>query len=378
MGDLTVETTGVDDLENISDEDFAKLTDVPGAAQTEETVEETTVETSSSTPESNPPEDSTTTEEKQSEETSSTEVPSESTETTSETPADTTTVPVTVDYEAEYKKILAPFKANGVDLQIRNAEDAIQLMQMGAGYHKKMATLKPARKAVKLLEKHNLLDPEKLNYLIDLADKKPEAISRLLKDARLDPLDVNLNDEKPYTPTPRTVTDIELELDNVLEDIQHTPTYNKTLTVLTQDWDETSQKAVATTPHVIKLINGHMQDGTFDKVMGAVNYERSLGRLQGVSDFEAYKAVGDVLYKQGLITVPNQSVPVTPQPISTPAVSQPNQSTVQETARQKSKQAARPTKASGPTGTQAMSLAALSDMSDADFEKLSLKDLQIS
>ena len=92
-----------------------------------------------------------------------------------DTEGESSDVPV-VDYKAEYEKLLAPFKANGTDMQAQSVEDAIQLMQMGAGFHKKIAALKPAMKQVKLLEKHGLLDEDKLNYLIDLANKKPEAI----------------------------------------------------------------------------------------------------------------------------------------------------------------------------------------------------------
>ena len=66
-----------------------------------------------------------------------------------ETPSDAQVV----DYEAEYKKLMTPFKANGVDMQIQSIDDAIQLMQMGAGFHKKMSALKPAMRQMKLLEK---------------------------------------------------------------------------------------------------------------------------------------------------------------------------------------------------------------------------------
>lgn len=94
------------------------------------------------------------------------------------------TADTAVDYKTEYEKIMAPFKANGMDMQAKSVEDAIQLMQMGAGFHKKMAALKPAMRQMKLLEKHGLLDDEKLNYLIDLSNKNPEAIKQLLKDSQ--------------------------------------------------------------------------------------------------------------------------------------------------------------------------------------------------
>lgn len=378
--------TELHDFDNMSDEDFVQLENPPA----NETVDDSNGGNTSAEPD-NQDEDYTVDAQQDTQETdeqgeelpdtqpASEDIPVEDSEgkPNNESPAKESAADVpAMDYKAEYNKIMAPFKANGVELQIRNAEDAIRLMQMGAGFYDKMTALKPVRKTVKLLEKHNLLDPDKLNFLIDLADKKPEAITKLLRDSNIDPLDINLKDEVRYTPTQRTVSDIELELDNVLADIQYTPTYNKTLTVLTQDWDESSQNTIATTPNIIKVINGHMQDGTFDKVMGAVKYERSLGRLQGVSDFEAYKTMGDMLYQQGQLTLPEQPAVISQQSIPKPVVSKPEQPSVQDHSRQKSKQAARPTKATGSAGSQTMSLSALSEMSDEDFAKLSLKDLQ--
>lgn len=42
-------------------------------------------------------------------------------------------------------------------LQVKDADEAVQLMQMGANYTCKMQELQPARKTIMLLEKHDLL-----------------------------------------------------------------------------------------------------------------------------------------------------------------------------------------------------------------------------
>ena len=47
------------------------------------------------------------------------------------------------DYESAYKKVSEPFKANGVDIQVKEPDDIVRLMQMGANYQKKMSQLKP-------------------------------------------------------------------------------------------------------------------------------------------------------------------------------------------------------------------------------------------
>ncbi len=132
--------------------------------------------------------------------------------------------PAAFDYEAEYKRLLTPFKANGRDIAVNSVDDAIQLMQMGANYGKKMAGLKPNLKLMKLLENNGLLSEEKLSYLIDLDKKSPEAISKLVKDSGLDPMDLDTDKASAYKQTTYTVDEREIELDTVLDDIQGTPT----------------------------------------------------------------------------------------------------------------------------------------------------------
>ena len=73
------------------------------------------------------------------------------------------------DYESAYKKVSEPFKANGIDMQVKDPQDIVRLMQMGANYQKKMAQLKPNLKLIKMLEKNELLDEVKLHNLIDLS-----------------------------------------------------------------------------------------------------------------------------------------------------------------------------------------------------------------
>lgn len=43
-----------------------------------------------------------------------------------------------VDYKAGYEQIMALTKANGKTMQVKSVEEAIQLMQMGANYTRKM------------------------------------------------------------------------------------------------------------------------------------------------------------------------------------------------------------------------------------------------
>ncbi len=274
-----------------------------------------------------------------------------------------------VDYKVEYEKLLTPFNANGREMKVKNVDDAINLMKMGANYHKKMVGLKPSLKILKLLENNDLLDPTKINYLIDLHAKNPEAITKLLKDSNIDPLEVDLKKDTTYTPQTRTVSDTEIDLDAVLDDIKSTPTYAQTLNVITEQWDEASRGIISKNPHIIGLINEHISDGTYEKVTGAVNYERSLGRLQGISDLEAYKQIGDAMFA----AAPKPTVP-TPKAPETPQVTQQSKEKEQKRKERKRAASSTPTAKSTPDSTPFNPLS----LSDEEFEKFDITKLHFT
>jgi len=204
-----------------------------------------------------------------------------------------------VDYKTEYEKVFAPFKANGKDISVKSAEDAISLMQMGANYNKKMAALKPNLKLLKMLEKHELLDESKLSYLIDLDKKNPEAINKLVKDSGLDPMDFDAEKASEYKPKTYTVDEREMELDTVLGDLKDTPAYTRTLEVVGNKWDGASRQVIADAPQLLKVINGHITSGVYDIISTQVDQDRTFGRLDGLTDIEAYRKVGDAIQARG-------------------------------------------------------------------------------
>ena len=207
-----------------------------------------------------------------------------------------------VDYAAEYKRLIGtPIKANGKDITIDSVDDAIKLIQMGANYYKKVEQLKPAQKIVSMLEKAQLLDESKLSFAIDLLNKDPAAIQSLVGD--MDISDVLDERHNGYTPKDHTVSDVQLNLDNAINDVASTPTGHITLKVLGEQWDQASRQVVVSNPNIIGLINQHVADGTFDTVTREVEKRRMLGQIpQGLNDIEAYKFVGDQLYANGNAT----------------------------------------------------------------------------
>ena len=223
-----------------------------------------------------------------------------------------------VDFEAAYKRIMAPFKASKRMMQVDNIDDAIALMQKGADYHSKMKTLSPNLKVVSMLEKEGLLKQDKLNNLIDLAKKDPKAIAQLIKDSGIDPLDIDNDEDVNYKPNNYSVSDKEFAINQVIDDIKDTPSFDKTINILQREWDVESRKTVSENPAIISVINEHVFNGIYDKVISIVDRERALGRLSNVPDVEAYRLVAEDLQQNGTIgpevaskPSPKSSVPKT-------------------------------------------------------------------
>ena len=273
-----------------------------------------------------------------------------------------------IDFEAEYKRLLAPFKANGRDIAVKSVDDAIVLMQMGANYNKKMAALKPNLKLMKLLENNGLLSEDKIGFLIDLEKKNPAAINKLVKDSGIDPMDLDAEKASGYKQTAYTVDDREIELDTVLDEIQGTPSYNRTLEIVSTKWDAASKQVIAGSPQLLKVINGHVESGIYDLISKELESERLFGRLNGLSDIEAYRQVGDALHAKGAFnslaqgSSQNQQKPATPPVVVTPKPK------VEDDKLKDKRRAASSTKPAAPTSTP-KDFNPLA-MSDEEFNKL--------
>jgi hypothetical protein len=113
----------------------------------------------------------------------------------------------TINYEEQYNRLMAPFKANGKMITLNSPEELIQLAQMGANYTRKMQDIQPHRKVLQMLQNNGLLDEGKLSFLIDLDKKDPEAIKKLIKDTGMDPLDIDTSVEPDYKEGNHIVSD---------------------------------------------------------------------------------------------------------------------------------------------------------------------------
>lgn len=204
-----------------------------------------------------------------------------------------------VDYEKFYNAMMGPIKANGKTLQVRTPDEAVRLMQMGANYTQKMQSLAPYRKKMQMLNNAGLFEEDKINFLIDLSQGKPEAVSQFLKDHKIDPLDLDMSEEAPkYVPGNHSVSDAEMNFQAVVDDLKSTPEGLETLK-FAQTWDQASLDAAWKSPDVLPVINEQRQNGVFKLITDEIEHQKAVGALPpNVPFLDAYQAVGNMLLQQ--------------------------------------------------------------------------------
>lgn len=204
------------------------------------------------------------------------------------------------DYQGFYEKIMAPLQANGKKIELKTPEDAIQLMQMGANYTRKMQALAPHRKLLMMLENNKLLDEGKLSFLIDLEKKNPEAIKKLLKESGIDPMDIDTRTEPTYREGNHRVTDEEAGFRTVLDELGSNPSGKETLKLINTQWDQASKEILWKQPEVMALIHQQREEGIYDLISTEMERLRTLGHIPPtVSFLQAYKKIGDDLSEAG-------------------------------------------------------------------------------
>ena len=284
--------------------------------------------------------------------------------------ADTPDEPATVepDYKAEYAKIMAPFKANGREIKLESIDEAIQLMQMGANYTKKMQALQPHLRMVKMLQNNGLLDENKLSFLIDLDKKSPQAIQKLLRDSGVDPMEIDTSVEPEYTPGNHSVSDNEMRFTTALDDTMSAPGGRELILEINKSWDQASQNELMKDPNILSILRTQKENGIYDQIVSEVERRKVLGTLGDVPFLVAYRDIGRELQGQHKL-VPTSAAPSPSAPAQPPRVldTRPAATKPKVTNSEKAR-AASPAKSTPPKKAAAADFNPLA-LSDEEFEK---------
>lgn len=276
----------------------------------------------------------------------------------------------TPDYKSEYERALSPLRASGKTIQPKSMDELRRLAQMGYDYGRKVAALKPQQKILQTLER-NELSLDDINYLVDLRKGNPEAIRKLLKDNSIDPMDLSDEEGGEYSPTDHSVSDQEVAVNEVIQEISSTSHYTTTVERV-KGLDTVSKEQLRENPEALRTLNEHVGIGLYDEVMDEVNHRRAMGELTGLSDLVAYNQVGEAMAKAGAFDK-YQSEQSSPPAKSRQSAQGSGSSSAKKAENLRNrKRAAAPTRGKASTGKEAIDFGKLSDEEMAKIDPTTL------
>lgn len=185
------------------------------------------------------------------------------------------------------------YKANGKMMPgIKDPEDFIRALSMASNYAQKTTALKPHMGRIKMLKD---VSDDELNEMMDFRARNPELIKKAMIEAKIDPISVDLDEESTYTASNHTVSQAEVEFDEVLDGIRDSDSYEKTSTIVTKTWDEKSRQAMLAEPLLIAALNEEMEMGRYDTIQGIIDQDRLLGKNADKSDLELYQEIATTM-----------------------------------------------------------------------------------
>lgn len=212
-----------------------------------------------------------------------------------------------------FTKVTAPFKADGKDFSVRTPEDAIRLMQQGVNYSRRMHELKPMRNMHRMLTDHGLNDVSKLSFAIDVINGDKTAITKLLKEKNLDPMDLDPSGEISYQAKSYAGNPQDNAFRDALDNAMITPDGQALIRDIDKTWDEASKSQLRKNPAILGNLMELRQSGYYSKIVNELDYQRTMGYLTDVPFLQAFDQVGEAMKNAGVFgTQPNPAEAANP------------------------------------------------------------------
>ena len=250
------------------------------------------------------------------------------TETEDTNTSSTETEPTEIDYKAFYESVTKDFKAAGKVMPgVKDPDKFIKALQMATDYALKTAALKPVLKKAKMLEG---VTDEEFSEMLDFRKRNPEVIKKALKEAQLDPLDLDLDDIQ-YTPQSKIMSDADYEFKETIEKLsqEDAVAFQRTQNIVLNELDDNSKTTVLSNPHILTALQSEVASGRFEKIQAQALQLKAFGGYNNVPDIELYSYIASEMDKQALqkqsiqnnLTVGEMNTPVTNTVQTKPSVS---------------------------------------------------------
>lgn len=199
----------------------------------------------------------------------------------------------------EFKRLVtSPFRANNTEVKVDKPEDIIKFMQMGMNYQKKLGAIRPHLGALKSLEQNGLLDKDKINFMVELMQGKPEAVAQFLKEKNIDAYSLPDLEDKPYTPNNYIPTEQQLNFDEKVLELSEDEIGRRVLTDI-KSWDSNSIDELYKNPHLLTTLKSHADNGLYKDTMSILVRESALGNIPpNISMIDAYDRIATQLLNE--------------------------------------------------------------------------------
>ena len=209
------------------------------------------------------------------------------------------TEPTEIDYKAFYESVTKDFKAAGKMMPgVKDPDKFIKALQMATDYALKTAALKPVLKKAKMLED---VTDEEFSEMLDFRKRNPEVIKKALKEANLDPIDLDLDDIR-YTPQSKIMSDADYEFKETIEKLsqEDAVAFQRTQNIVLNELDNASKTTVLSNPHILSALQSEVASGRFEKIQAQALQLKAFGGYNNVPDIELYSFIANEMDKQAL------------------------------------------------------------------------------
>lgn len=206
---------------------------------------------------------------------------------------------------AEYEKLKkfydeianAEFVANGKKVKgFTDPSKIIRSQQMLHDYSNKMRGINEYKPYLKTLKDKGIIgNEEKFNFAMSLLDGDKATIKKHLESLKIDPVDLELDDDAnaQYSPRNYMPSKESLVLDEAMDIARSSGVEDKLRTVIAKEWDEESFGEFLRDPKVRNDLITHMQDGSFDIIQNKMTEMEMLdltGSFRGLKSTDKYRA----------------------------------------------------------------------------------------
>ena len=198
-------------------------------------------------------------------------------------------------------------KARGMEIDINDPKELVQLAHKGFDYFKKTQELAQWRKDIEVLNKGQI-STEELQLLADLKAGSKEAAAALLNQYGVDPLDLEPEQAAGYQPN-QYYTDTPTEVDQVIEVIKSDPEWAAQMSEVTAHVPDDFLQTIGSDATMLSRFAEHVKTGLAQQIIPEA---MKLQALRGVPFFDAYTMVGEQLIAQQN-AAPQQPKSVAPQ-----------------------------------------------------------------